>query len=99
MGLDDGCRRIASLLYQGGKAEYRTLGKLIKSSGFARSTLMLHLKHLQDQGMTEKEEVFLGKVGRPTMHYRPSAKLIEAMKGSQAGPRPLDIEESPTDDM
>jgi len=54
----------------------RSLAKLIEKSGLARSSVMLHLEHLEGQGLVAKEEILGGSVGRPKMLYKPTQKLI-----------------------
>lgn len=46
----------------------------------ARSTVLSHLKHLETDSLLAKEEIIQGKVGRPKMLYKPTAKLLEAAK-------------------
>jgi predicted transcriptional regulator len=48
------------------------LAKLVEKSGLARSSVMMHLKHLLAQSLVTKEEILQGSVGRPKMLYKPS---------------------------
>jgi predicted ArsR family transcriptional regulator len=79
MSMDACCERIASLLCQGGQSSPRSLAKLLEKTGLARSSVMMHLKHLEGQALVVKEEILGGSVGRPKMLYKPSPKLLEQM--------------------
>ena len=68
------------MLCQGGMSTPRTLAKVVERSGLARSTVMVHMGHLEAEGLVEKEELVQGKVGRPKVLYKPSAKLVEISK-------------------
>lgn len=46
--VDACCGRIARLLCQDGQPAQRSLAKLVEKGGLARSTVMLHLKHLEE---------------------------------------------------
>jgi hypothetical protein len=39
----------------------RTLAKMVEKSGLARSTVMAHLKHMEGDGLVEKEELVQGE--------------------------------------
>ena len=80
MSLDSCCKRLAGLLCQGGMSTPRTLAKVVEKSGLARSTVMAHLKHMEGDGLVEKEELAQGRVGRPKVLYKPSPKLLEMSK-------------------
>ena len=80
MSLDSCCNRLAGLLCQGGMSTPRTLTKVVEKSGLARSTVMAHLKHMEGDGLVEKEELVQGRVGRPKVLYKPSPKLLEMSK-------------------
>ena len=56
------------------------MAKLIEKSGLARSSVMAHLKHLENQALVSKEEILGGSVGRPKMLYKPKAKLVEMVR-------------------
>jgi predicted ArsR family transcriptional regulator len=71
------CERIAALLCQDGQSSPRSLAKLMEKTGLARSSVMMHLKHLEDQSLVAKEEILQGSVGRPKMLYKPSSELLE----------------------
>ncbi len=76
----DACReRISNLLCQGGQSTARTLARLVEKAGLARSTIMIHLKHLEDQDLIAKEEILQGSVGRPKILYKPTKKLLEQL--------------------
>ena len=75
--MDASCERMASLLCQGGQSSPRSLVKLVQKTGLARSSVMMHLKHLEGQSLVVKEEILQGSVGRPKMLYKPSSKLLE----------------------
>jgi predicted ArsR family transcriptional regulator len=53
---------------------------VVEKSGLARSTVMAHLKHMEGDGLVEKEELAQGKVVRPKMLYKASTKLLEMIK-------------------
>jgi predicted ArsR family transcriptional regulator len=78
--LDACCKRVAELLCQDGQSTPRSLAKLVEKTGFARSTVMLHLKHLEKDNFLTKEEILQSKVGRPKMLYKPAAKLLDAVQ-------------------
>jgi predicted ArsR family transcriptional regulator len=80
MSLDSCCKRLAGLLCQGGMSTRRTLAKVVGKSGLARSTVMAHLKHMEGDGLVEKEELVQGRVGRPKVLYKPSPKLLQMSK-------------------
>ena len=75
--MDACCEVIAKLLCQDGQSSPRSLAKLVEKSGLARSSVMMHLKHLEGQSLVIKEEILQGSVGRPKMLYKPSPKLLE----------------------
>ena len=77
--MDAGCRRIAELLCQGGQPSPRSLVRLVEKTDLARSTVMIHLRHLEAQSLLTKEEILQGTVGRPKMLYKPSPKLLEKL--------------------
>jgi predicted ArsR family transcriptional regulator len=58
----------------------RTLTKVVEKSGLARSTVMAHLKHMEGDGLVEKEELVQGRVGRPKVLCKPSPRLLEMSK-------------------
>ena len=74
--MDACCERIVNLLSQAGQSSPRSLSKLVEKSGLARSSVMMHLKHLESESLVIKEEILLGSVGRPKMLYKPSPKLL-----------------------
>jgi predicted ArsR family transcriptional regulator len=78
--LDACCRKIAELLCQEGQSTPRSLAKLVEKTRFARSTVMLHLKHLEKDAFLTKEEILQSKVGRPKMLYKPAANLLDAVQ-------------------
>jgi predicted ArsR family transcriptional regulator len=41
-----------------------------------RSSIMLHLKHLERESLLAKVEILENKVGRPKMLYKPTMKLL-----------------------
>jgi len=71
---------IADLLCQKGQSSPRSLAKLVERSGLARSSVMLHLKHLEAADLLEKEEILRNEVGRPKTLYKPSTKLLEMLR-------------------
>ncbi len=75
--MDACCERISNLLCQGGQSSSRSLAKLVEKTGLARSTVMMHLKHLEGESLVVKEEILRSSVGRPKMLYKPSPKLLE----------------------
>ena len=74
------CKKIADLLCQGNQPSPRSLAKLIEKTGLARSTVMLHLKHLGRDSLLMREEMLQSKVGRPKMLYKPTTKLLEVVR-------------------
>ena len=78
--MDSCCGRIAGLLCQGAQVSPRSLAKLVEKSGLARSSVMMHLKHLEIEALVSKEEILGGSVGRPKMLYKPTAKLVEIIR-------------------
>ena len=78
--MDICCQKIAGLLCQKGQSTPRSLAKLVEKTGLARSTVMLHLKHLEKDSLLTKEEILQSKVGRPKMLYRPAAKLLDTIQ-------------------
>ena len=56
------------------RGAYRSL---VEKADLARSTVMAHLKRLEDATLVAKEEIIQGSVGRPKMLYKPTAKLLE----------------------
>jgi predicted ArsR family transcriptional regulator len=75
--MDACCKRIARLLCQGGQSTPRSISKLVEKSSLARSTVMAHLKHLEEESLVTKEEIIQGSVGRPKTLYKPTGKLLE----------------------
>ena len=84
MPLDTCCRKIAELLYQSGQPSPRTLARLVEKTGFARSTVLSHLQHLQSSLLLDKQEILQGMVGRPKVLYKPAAKLMEELGGTKS---------------
>jgi len=78
--LDTCCQKIAELLCQEGQSTPRSLTKLVEKTGLARSTVMLHLNHLEKDSLLTKEEILQSKVGRPKMLYKPAAKLLDMVQ-------------------
>ncbi len=78
--MDACCERIADLLCQDGQSTSRSLAKLVERTGLARSTVMLHLKHLERDSLMTKEEIIQGRVGRPKMLYKPASKLLGSIQ-------------------
>ena len=78
--MDACCQKIAELLCQEGQSTPRSLAKLVEKTGLARSTVMLHLKHLEKDSLLTKEEILQSKVGRPKMLYKSAAKLLDAVQ-------------------
>ena len=68
------------MLCQDGQSTPRSLAKLVEKTGLARSTVMLHLKHLEKDSLLTKEEILQSKVGRPKMLYKPNAQLLDAVQ-------------------
>jgi predicted ArsR family transcriptional regulator len=75
--VDACCEVIVKLLCQDGQSSPRSLAKLVEKSGLARSSIMMHLKHLEGESLVLKEEILQGSVGRPKMLYKASPKLLE----------------------
>ncbi|MBI2937631.1 MAG: hypothetical protein HYY22_05440 [Thaumarchaeota archaeon] len=50
---------------------------MVEKTGLARSTVMVHLQHLEAQSLLTKEEILQGTISRPKTLYKPSAKLLE----------------------
>jgi predicted ArsR family transcriptional regulator len=75
--VDACCERIVNLLCQSGQSSPRSLAKLVEKSGLARSSVMMHLKHLEADSLVVKEEILQGSVGRPKMLYKPSSRLLK----------------------
>jgi predicted ArsR family transcriptional regulator len=75
--MDECCERITRLLCQGGQSPPRSLAKLVEKTGLARSSVMMHLKHLEGQSLVIEEEILQRAVGRPKMLYKPTPKLLE----------------------
>ena len=75
--MDAYCQKLVELLCQEGHSTPRSLTKLIERTGLARSTVMLHLKHLGKDSILTKEEILQSRVGRPKMLYKPAAKLLD----------------------
>jgi predicted ArsR family transcriptional regulator len=78
--LDTCCQKIAGLLCQEGQLTPRSLAKLVEKTGLARSTVMLHLNHLEKDSLLTKEEILQSKVGRPKILYKPAAKLLNTVQ-------------------
>jgi len=66
------CKRITDLLCQGGHPSPCSLIKLVEKTGLARSSIMMHLEHLQGQSLVVEEEISHGSVGIPKTLYKPS---------------------------
>jgi predicted ArsR family transcriptional regulator len=82
--MDACCERISGLLCQGGQSSPRSLAKLVEKTGLARSSVMLHLKHLEVQSLVIKEEILQGSIGRPKMLYKPAPKLLEQISQTKS---------------
>ncbi len=78
--MDACCHRIAQLLCQDSQPTPRNLAKLVEKGALARSTVLLHLRHLQADSLLTKEEILQGKVGRPKVLYKPSEKLLQGFR-------------------
>ena len=78
--MDACCQKLVELLCQDGQSTPRGLTKLVERTGLARSTVMLHLKHLENDSLLTKEEILQSKVGRPKMLYNPAAKLLDMIQ-------------------
>ena len=78
--MDACCRKLVELLCQDGQSTPRSLTKLVERTGFARSTVMLHLKHLEKDFLLTKEEILQSRVGRPKMLYKHAAKLLDIIQ-------------------
>ena len=78
--MDACCRKLVELLCQDGQSTPRSLTKLVERTGLARSTVMLHLKHLEKDSLLTKEEILQSRVGRPKMLYKPAAKLLDIIQ-------------------
>ena len=62
-------RKILDVLSR--KGEPMTLAGLVSGSGFARSTVIIHLERLGSEGLVLKEKPSEGR-GRPEFLYRPA---------------------------
>lgn len=78
--MDACCQKLVGLLCQEGQSTPRSLTKLIERTGLARSTVMLHLKHLEKDSLLTKEEILQSRVGRPKILYKPAAKLLDMIQ-------------------
>ena len=78
--MDACCHRIAQLLCQDNQSTPRSLTKLVEKSNLARSTVMLHLKHLEADSLLAKEEILREKVGRPKILYKPTENLLKSLR-------------------
>ena len=70
MYLDFFDRKILGVLT--GKGEPLTLAELVRDSGFARSTVIVHLERLGSEGLVLKEKKPSKGRGRPEFQYRPA---------------------------
>ena len=71
MYLDFFDRKILGVLT--GKGEPLTLAELVRDSGFARSTVIVHLERLGSEGLVLKEKKPSKGRGRPEFLYRAAA--------------------------
>jgi predicted transcriptional regulator len=71
MYLDFFDRKILDVLSR--KGEPLTLAGLVRDSGFARSTVIIHLEQLGSEGLVLKEKKPSKGRGRPEFLYRPAA--------------------------
>ena len=71
MYLDFFDRKILGVLTK--KGEPLTLAELVRDSGFARSTVIIHLERLGSEGLVLKEKKQSKGRGRPEFLYRPAA--------------------------
>ncbi len=78
--MDACCQKLVELLCQDGQSTPRSLPKLVGRTGLARSTVMLHLKHLEKDSLLTKEEILQSRVGRPKMLYKSAAKLLDIIQ-------------------
>ena len=78
--MDTCCQKITGLLCQEGQSTPRSLAKLVEKTGLARSTVMLHLNHLEKDSLLTKAEILQSKVGRPKMLYKPAVKLLDTVQ-------------------
>ena len=62
MELDTCCKMIAELMRQKGQSFPRNLAKLEERTGLAGSSIMYHLKHLEDGELIVKEEILRNEV-------------------------------------
>ena len=70
MDLDFFDRKILGVLTR--KGEPLTLAELVRDSGFARSTVIVHLERLGSEGLVLKEKKPSKGRGRPEFLYRPA---------------------------
>jgi len=64
--IDEGILRV---LGKDGKSTSRTLLEVVQASGFARSTVILHLKRLEAQGFIRRVKITAKRRGRPKYAY------------------------------
>jgi len=69
MSLDTIDERILQVLGRGKGSVSRTLLEVIQASGFARSTVILHLKALESQGFIRRLKITAKRRGRPKYAY------------------------------
>jgi predicted transcriptional regulator len=101
MHLDFFDRKILDVLTK--KDEPLTLAELVRDSGFARSTAIVHLERLGSEGLVLKEKKPSKGRGRPEFQYRPAdapqpkaapqpsvvVQVFEAQEGLQVRERRL----------
>lgn len=63
-----------------GDGRPRTFQELLKDTGFARSTLSDHLRHLVEGGLVTRRQVVMGSRGRPRYTYRLIRPLVRSIR-------------------
>ena len=69
MSLDPIDERILQILGKSKGSTSKTLLEVIQASRFARSTVILHLKKLESQGLTRRLKITAKRRGRPKYAY------------------------------
>lgn len=79
--MDACCERTSRLLCQGSRPIPCGPAKLVEKSGLARSTVMLHLKYIEEGSPLAKEEIRQARVGRPEGSLRTFSNAPWACSG------------------
>ena len=75
MSLDSFDEKILRVLGEGKGSPSKTLSEIVHATGFARSTVIFHIKLLESRGYLKRLKIASKRRGRPKYAYSPPLKL------------------------